>query len=176
MPEIISRAEAKKKGLKYYYTGKPCKQYHFAKREVRKSECVICKKLYFQKRNLTDKENLRRYRQKYQSSKKYKIVRSRYSKSDKGKEARKRYQQSEKGIWYRKNITEKSINKKNSDKKYYTSEKGKATRRTRERKPENILKKINYRKNTKTGQKLLMWSNIRSRLKKWTTKLGSRGN
>jgi hypothetical protein len=34
MPEIISRAEAKARGLTRYFTGKPCKYGHIAERYV----------------------------------------------------------------------------------------------------------------------------------------------
>lgn len=40
--EIISLAEAKKRGLKRYFTGKPCPQGHVAERYTTKSSCVVC--------------------------------------------------------------------------------------------------------------------------------------
>ena len=174
MPKVISRSEALEKNLKYYYTGKPCIKGHTSKRETRKSDCIECKKIYFKNRLILDKEKLKKYRIKYEKTEKYKVVQARYRKSEKGKARQKNWSQSDKGISYRRNVTAKSPKKKLSDKKYFTSEKGKETRRIRERKPENIIKKVQYRKTTITGQKLLMWSNMRSRLKRWTTNLGSR--
>ena len=40
--EIISRKEAKEKGLKRYFTGKRCKNGHIAQRLVSSFGCVIC--------------------------------------------------------------------------------------------------------------------------------------
>jgi hypothetical protein len=43
MPEIISRAAAKARGLKFYFTGKPCKHGHVAERRVAAGGiCVVC--------------------------------------------------------------------------------------------------------------------------------------
>ena len=41
--EIISRADAKARGLKRYYTGLPCKRGHIAERSVSSFGCLICK-------------------------------------------------------------------------------------------------------------------------------------
>lgn len=41
-PKIISRTEAKAKGLKRYYTGKPCEQGHVVHRFVSTNKCVEC--------------------------------------------------------------------------------------------------------------------------------------
>jgi len=41
--EIITRAEAIEQGLAYYYTGKPCKHGHVAKRQVTNHCCVTCR-------------------------------------------------------------------------------------------------------------------------------------
>lgn len=43
--EIISRKEAKERGLKHYYTGKPCKRGHIENRFVSARKCVECAKL-----------------------------------------------------------------------------------------------------------------------------------
>lgn len=40
--EIISRKDAIKQGLRYYYTGKPCKNYHMSQRITRNYECKAC--------------------------------------------------------------------------------------------------------------------------------------
>jgi len=44
--QIITRQEAKAKGLKHYYTGKPCKRGHVYKRFVSTCLCVKCAKLF----------------------------------------------------------------------------------------------------------------------------------
>lgn len=45
MSEIITQQEAKSKGLKHYFTGKPCKRGHTCRRYVSDGECVECKAL-----------------------------------------------------------------------------------------------------------------------------------
>lgn len=40
--QIITRQEAKEKGLKRYYTGKPCKYGHDEQRRVRNNRCLEC--------------------------------------------------------------------------------------------------------------------------------------
>lgn len=42
MPKIISRAEAQARGLKRYFTGKPCKRGHTAERYVARKGCIEC--------------------------------------------------------------------------------------------------------------------------------------
>ena len=45
MEEIISCKEAKEKGLTFYFTGKPCKRGHIAKKRVSNRGCIECKKI-----------------------------------------------------------------------------------------------------------------------------------
>jgi hypothetical protein len=40
--EIISRKEAMERGLKYYFTGKPCKHGHIFERLVSNHGCLYC--------------------------------------------------------------------------------------------------------------------------------------
>ena len=40
--EIISRKEAKEKGLKFYFTGKPCSRGHLTKRYLNNWNCFGC--------------------------------------------------------------------------------------------------------------------------------------
>ena len=42
MPEIISRAEARERGLKQFFTGEPCSQRHICGRYVSSGRCVEC--------------------------------------------------------------------------------------------------------------------------------------
>ena len=42
MPTVISRADARAKGLRLYFTGKPCKRGHVAERIVRDAVCRAC--------------------------------------------------------------------------------------------------------------------------------------
>ena len=46
MPDIISQEEAKAAGLKFFFTGKPCKRGHVAERYVSSKNCVECKREY----------------------------------------------------------------------------------------------------------------------------------
>lgn len=48
---VISRADARIQGLKFYFTGTPCHRGHIAQRYVSKAVCVLC-----------DAENLRKWR------------------------------------------------------------------------------------------------------------------
>lgn len=43
--EIITRKEAKHKGLEWYYTGQPCKYGHFSERRVASGDCLECMRL-----------------------------------------------------------------------------------------------------------------------------------
>jgi hypothetical protein len=42
MPKIIARKEALAKGLKRFFTGKPCKRGHVVERRVDTGDCVEC--------------------------------------------------------------------------------------------------------------------------------------
>jgi ribosomal protein L44E len=42
-PEVIARQAALTRGLKHYFTGKPCPHGHVAKRIVANYHCVECK-------------------------------------------------------------------------------------------------------------------------------------
>ena len=62
-----SRAEAKATGSTYYYTGKPCKYQHIAKRLTSSGECYDCSKV----RSASDhtRERMRAYLKVYQVQK-----------------------------------------------------------------------------------------------------------
>lgn len=40
--EIITLKDARHRGLRYYYTGKPCHRGHIAQRKVIGRICVVC--------------------------------------------------------------------------------------------------------------------------------------
>ena len=42
MPEVISRKDARDRGLKRYFTGRPCKYGHIAERFTSNGSCVEC--------------------------------------------------------------------------------------------------------------------------------------
>ncbi len=91
--EIISRAEAKAKGLKRYFTGKPCKHGHAAERYVASSECCVCK--YHSKRteeNIAKRKAYDSKRMKDPDNKKArKIAFDKYRKTEKAKQTRSVY-------------------------------------------------------------------------------------
>lgn len=45
MPEIISRSDAVKAGLRFYFTGKPCKHGHISERHIASYNCAECESL-----------------------------------------------------------------------------------------------------------------------------------
>ena len=51
--EAISCGEAKERGLRFYYTGKPCNRGHYGPRYVSSHACVSCIQVW--KENNTDK-------------------------------------------------------------------------------------------------------------------------
>jgi hypothetical protein len=61
MPEIISRKEALARGLKRYFTGKPCRNAHISERLVKLSHCVTCSRIRY-RRNHTP-EKMKKWRQ-----------------------------------------------------------------------------------------------------------------
>jgi len=63
--KIITRAEAKAKGLPNYFTGKPCKNGHIAPRRTVNSGCCACQTLYAMRyeQSLEGRAARERYRQ-----------------------------------------------------------------------------------------------------------------
>lgn len=66
-----SRAMAKATGSTYYYTGKPCKYQHIAKRLTSSGECSECFKVRDKARSTSParKERMREYHKVYQVQK-----------------------------------------------------------------------------------------------------------
>ncbi len=56
--ELISYSEAKNGGLKYYYTGIPCKYGHTVKRHTISKSCVECRAQQKRKRGTTDSDRI----------------------------------------------------------------------------------------------------------------------
>jgi hypothetical protein len=57
--EIISRKDAKAKGLKHYFTGKPCKNGHIGLRRVSETGCSTCSYLNVKKWRKENREKSR---------------------------------------------------------------------------------------------------------------------
>lgn len=69
--ELISRKEAKKQGLKYYFTGEPCSNGHIGKRLVRDYNCCECAAEYntnWKRETGYEKEYIRRQSTKARQS------------------------------------------------------------------------------------------------------------
>jgi hypothetical protein len=45
-PDVISRKSARAAGQAFYFTGKPCKHGHVAKRRSHNGECMACGRKY----------------------------------------------------------------------------------------------------------------------------------
>lgn len=73
MTEVISREEAKSRGLMHFFTGKICKHGHVSKRFVSNGHCYEC--------NLAN----RPFRKKYEASHQYKKAKKKYDRSSKGR-------------------------------------------------------------------------------------------
>lgn len=56
--ETITRAEAKARGLKRYFTGKPCKNGHVDERATNSGHCVACDVLWSAKRYERDRDKI----------------------------------------------------------------------------------------------------------------------
>lgn len=63
--EIISRKEAKQRGLKFYFTGKPCKRGHIAKRLTRDAYCTVCQKINSKNYHQNNKEEIHKKKAEY---------------------------------------------------------------------------------------------------------------
>lgn len=49
MPNIINRSDAREKGLRFFCTGRPCKNGHLAERTVSEGKCFDCVKIGWEK-------------------------------------------------------------------------------------------------------------------------------
>lgn len=52
----ITRKQAKAEGLKFYFTGVPCRNGHIAERKIKKSECLECVRMYNREKRYVRKE------------------------------------------------------------------------------------------------------------------------
>lgn len=62
---IITRFEAKEKGLKRYYTGDPCKHGHYSERITKTTICIECSKIYTERYKKKNPEATRQSRLKW---------------------------------------------------------------------------------------------------------------
>lgn len=124
--EIISRKEALNLGLKYYFTGKPCKHGHVSKRDSRGS-CYECKLDHDRK----SKRHLRPSRVAYQKSyfstyeqKNKSECQARYSENNKDKElARSKAKRASNKHYYAQKCAERRIKKVSATPSWFEKEK-----------------------------------------------------
>lgn len=78
----ITIEEAKDRGLKHYFTGKPCKRGHISKRYLSNKECVTCRSIktqsyqekgYFKNYREENTEKEKKYRKEYKKNNKDKV-------------------------------------------------------------------------------------------------------
>lgn len=72
--EIISRKEAKERGLKRYFTGKPCKHGHIAERLVSNSTCFECTAERQKEHSKQNKDKIAKRRKEYYNQNKDKLL------------------------------------------------------------------------------------------------------
>ena len=58
---IITKNEAKQKGLIFYFTGKPCKHNHISERLVKGGSCRACKNLTSEKKRNENRQEYNKY-------------------------------------------------------------------------------------------------------------------
>lgn len=73
MEEIITRKEAKAKGLKHYFTGKPCPSGHLSARFLC-GACVQCKKVRDADRRKKNRDKIRAQKKAYCAANKDKVM------------------------------------------------------------------------------------------------------
>lgn len=115
-PEIISRAEAKERGLKYYFTGNPCVRGEVAARKTNDSSClcVKCREAARARSRKWDKNN---QKLKAEQSKRY-----RRNNPEKIKERNERYYQENKekiSAYKREYVKDNADRIKENNRKYY---------------------------------------------------------
>jgi len=93
--EIISRQEAKSRGLTRYFTGKPCKHGHVVERLVGNSGCIECKRIKAGARNAAwiskNPEKRKAQKKRHYEKNKEKILAKQVEYKERTVEARKAY-------------------------------------------------------------------------------------
>src|SRR6266566_2309359 len=85
--KVISRADAKRRGLTRYFTGRPCKRGHVCERRVYNWECLECYQAV-----------VRRWQRRPRGRALRAQTVARYQKTPKGQRAVRRYRESPKGL------------------------------------------------------------------------------
>lgn len=97
--KIITRKEAKQKGLKRYFTDKPCKYGHIAEKWVTGSTCLECAQSYYQ----NNKDRIKTKAAKYYEENKGQILQrnSVYWKKNQSEQLAKRKHKAAEWVWRR---------------------------------------------------------------------------
>ena len=85
--EIISYEKAIKKGLKHYFTGKPCRKGHVAQRITRDKDCLECVRARSRRYHKEGRyyEKIKRNKESDEYKKRRQITLKKYAQSEKGK-------------------------------------------------------------------------------------------
>jgi len=157
--EIITRAEAKEKGLKRYFTGKPCKHGHISERMVNNGGCLECDRL---RKSTCEYDNYKKmYRKKYHNQNRDTLIekskRYRNENLEKCKESEKKYREDNPDkvrLINKKKYEKNKINVLKKQKEYY--EKNKTI----------ILERNKHYRKTPIGKASRKNSHIKRRLSK----------
>lgn len=109
---IISKSQAKSLGIKFYFTGKPCKHGHIAERMVSKSTCRECNRVNGLKYYKENKPEISLYNKQYREENKEQIATYRKENKERARKANKDYYASNKDSekkrskqWYENNYS-----------------------------------------------------------------------
>ena len=105
--EVISRKEAKGKGLKYYFTGKPCKNGHVSERHLSNGACYLCAAEMMRKYREQNKEKILERNRKYREQNKEKAAEYKRKYDEENKDEVSKYQRK-----YREQNKEKIFDRK----------------------------------------------------------------
>lgn len=133
--EIISRKDAKEKGLKRYFTGKECKYGHIAQRQTCSGTCLECERLRFKKDYQENPE-------KYKEINRHAYQKNREAVLEKRKKMRHVYRQRRRENRDKVNKYQMEYRKKNSEhlKAYYREYRKRDYRNTSELKMTNFMR------------------------------------
>lgn len=107
--EIISRKEAKSKGCKFYFTGKPCNKGHISKKYTSNFVCVECHSEYIKKWRKDNETELKIKDKEYRSKNRDKLNKQKKEYRENNKEL---VRKSKSKSYYKKKDYYLSVNKK----------------------------------------------------------------
>ncbi len=90
--EIVSRKDARERGMKLYFTGKPCKRGHIDRRRVSGACCQKCERILGKLKREKNKDKITAYQKKYRKDNPEKVAARHKKYSDDHKEEMAAYQ------------------------------------------------------------------------------------